>query len=183
MISFLNGRPKYMGEEENRSGCETVPTICDKGLQWAQLKHLAGDDSLQLMLECREVKGEAMEASPSCTIWGSIEVSSSFFIMSCNCFWRVRVREDGRGTESINYPGPIMYSYCAVCNRHNRPFVSNNVHRHSSMLTVYLLFLLSAPAHVTLYMPKLPELRILAKLSPEMLLGCKAVHTVLFKYQ
>lgn len=38
--------------------------------------------SLHVMLECREVKGEAMEASPSRTSCGSTDASSSFFIKS-----------------------------------------------------------------------------------------------------
>ena len=38
--------------------------------------------SLHMMLECRDVKGEAMEASPSRTSCGSTDASSSFFIKS-----------------------------------------------------------------------------------------------------
>ena len=38
--------------------------------------------SLHMMLECRDVKGEAMEASPSRTSCVSTDASSSFFIKS-----------------------------------------------------------------------------------------------------
>ena len=51
--------------------------------------------SLHVMLECREVKGEAMEASPRRTNCGSIDASSSFFMRSRNFFCQRRGEKRG----------------------------------------------------------------------------------------
>ena len=51
--------------------------------------------SLQAMLDFLEVKGEAMEASPSLTICGSAS-ASIFFNMSFNCFYKDKDKMHGQ---------------------------------------------------------------------------------------